>query len=239
MFLTVEAMRQLGRDVLAGLGTGDGAEVAYFPPFTMLADTARLFAGTPIALGGQSLHWADEGAFTGEVSARMLLDVGCRWVLIGHSERRQHFGETDATVARRIGAALRHGLQPMVCIGETLAERESGATDAVLARQLDGALAGLSDDDAARLTLAYEPVWAIGTGQVATPEQAEAAHRTIREHLEARRTGLGEGTRILYGGSVKPDNAAGLLTRPGIDGALVGGACLSPASFLSIIRAAG
>jgi len=239
MFLTVEAMRQLGKDVLAGLGKGEGAEVAYFPPFTMLADSARLFAGTPVALGAQNLFWENEGAFTGEISARMLLDVGCRWVLIGHSERRQHFGETDATVSKRIGAALRHGLEPLVCIGETLAERESGTTERVLARQLDGALAGLSDDDCNRLTLAYEPVWAIGTGKVASPEQAEEAHRAIRDHLETRLTGLGEGTRILYGGSVKPDNAAGLLGRPGIDGALVGGACLSPGSFLEIIRAAG
>ncbi|HEX7880910.1 MAG TPA: triose-phosphate isomerase [Candidatus Eisenbacteria bacterium] len=239
MFLTTPAMRQLGADVLAGLGKGEVAEVAYFPPFTMLADAGRLFAGTPIGLGAQNVYWENEGAFTGEVSARMLLDVGCRWVLIGHSERRQHFGETDATVSKRIGAALRHELKPLVCIGETLAERESGATERVLARQLEGALAGLSDDDCLRLTLAYEPVWAIGTGKVATPEQAEEAHRAIRGNLESRRAGLGEATRILYGGSVKPDNAAGLLSRPGIDGALVGGACLSPASFLEIIRSAG
>jgi len=239
MFLTVTAVGQLVRDVQAGLSGKEAAEIAYFPPFTMLADTSRLLAGGPIALGGQDLFWEDEGAFTGQVSARMLLDVGCQFVLVGHSERRQYFGETDETVRKKIVAAIRHGLRPLVCIGETRVEREAGQTDQVLARQLDGAMAGLSEGDLRKLTLAYEPVWAIGTGLTATPEQAEEAHRFIRGWMEAREEGLGEATRILYGGSVKADNAAGLFSRPGIDGALVGGACLSPAAFLGIIHAAG
>ncbi|TPW17731.1 MAG: triosephosphate isomerase (TIM) [bacterium] len=239
MFLTVTAVGQLVREVQAGLNRRESADVAYFPPFTMLADTGRLLAGGPIALGGQDLFWEDEGAFTGQVSARMLRDVGCRHVLIGHSERRQYFGETDESVRRKIVAALRHDLEPIVCIGETRTERESGSTGEVLARQLDGATDGLDEASLFRLIIAYEPVWAIGTGLTATPEQAQEAHHLIRERLAARAPGLGEAVRILYGGSVKSDNASGLFAREGIDGALVGGACLSPASFLGIIHAAG
>lgn len=239
MFLTVTAIGQLVRDVQARLSGREAAEIAYFPPFTMLADTGRLLAGGAIALGGQDLFWEDEGAFTGQISARMLLDVGCQFVLIGHSERRQYFGETDETVRMKIVAALRHGLRPILCIGETRAEREAEKTHEVLVRQLDGAMAGLDDVELPKLILAYEPVWAIGTGLTATPEQAEEAHRFIRARCELRQPGLGEVMRILYGGSVKADNAAGLFARPGIDGALVGGACLSPAAFLDIIRAAG
>jgi triosephosphate isomerase len=240
MFLTAPAVLELLRGVRSGLGGGEAAEVAYFPPFTALADAGRLLAGSPIALGGQNLHWEAEGAFTGEVSARMLLDVGCRWALVGHSERRQFFGETDATVRRKIDAALEHGLSPMVCVGETLAERESGATEDVLARQVAVALEGLSDDQLARMAVAYEPVWAIGTGKTATPELAQAAHEFLRREIGARTsTAAAARLRLLYGGSVKPDNAAGLLGQPDIDGALVGGACLAPASFLGIIRAAG
>ncbi|MDZ4804335.1 MAG: triose-phosphate isomerase [Candidatus Eisenbacteria bacterium] len=239
MFLTVTAVGQLVREVQVGLNGRETAEVAYFPPFTMLADTGRLLAGGPIALGAQDVFWEDEGAFTGQISARMLLDVGCHFALIGHSERRQYFGETDETVRRKIVAALRHGLLPIVCVGETLVEREAGKAVEVLARQLDGATVDLDQVSLSQLTIAYEPVWAIGTSLTATPEQAEEAHHAIRERLDARQPGLGLATRILYGGSVKADNAAGLFARPGIDGALVGGACLSPASFLAIIRAAG
>lgn len=240
MFLTVEAALELFRAVRAGLGGREAAEVAYFPPFTALADAARLLSGSPIALGGQDLFWEAEGAYTGEVSARMLLDVGCQWALVGHSERRQYFGETDATVRRKVEAALAHGLFPMVCVGETLEERETGATESVLGRQVAAALEGLSEAQLDRMAVAYEPVWAIGTGKTATPDLAQAAHAYLRREIAARTSAAAAARlRILYGGSVKPDNAAGLLGQPDIDGALVGGACLAPASFLTIIRAAG
>jgi triosephosphate isomerase len=240
MFLTAPAVLELLRGVRAGLTGHEAADVAYFPPFTALADAARLLAAGPIALGGQNLHWEAEGAYTGEISSRMLLDVGCRWALVGHSERRQYFGDTDATVRRKVEAALAHGLSPMICVGETLAEREAGATEAVLGRQVAAALEGLADDQVDRLAVAYEPVWAIGTGKTATPDMAQTAHEFLRREIGARTSpGAAGRLRILYGGSVKPDNAEGLLGQPDIDGALVGGACLAPASFLAIIRAAG
>lgn len=243
MFLSVEACRELLRGVWAGLSPDNRAEVCYFPPFPLIPASAELLRPTaapaaPIELGGQNMHWEAEGAFTGEVSPRHLLDVGCRHVLIGHSERRTLFGETDDTVNRKLKSALAHGLRPMVCVGETLSEREGGQTEEVLRRQVEAAFAGIPPGDLDPVTFAYEPVWAIGTGRTATPEMAQAAHAFIRQVAEARvGTTPAQALRILYGGSVKPDNAVGLLGQPDIDGALVGGACLTPPSFLAIIRA--
>jgi triosephosphate isomerase len=240
MFLTIEAALELFREVWAGLSGNEAARVLYFPPFTCLADGARLLAQSPIRVGGQNMHWEGEGAFTGEISPRMLRDAGATHVLIGHSERRTLFGETDETVRKKVESALVHGLQPIVCIGETLEERESGRMEAVLERQVREGLRGLDRSTLTReVTIAYEPVWAIGTGRNATPEQAQEAHRFIRGQLSGIAGEGAESMRILYGGSVKADNASSLLLGPDVDGALVGGACLKPESFLSIIRAAG
>jgi len=215
-----------------------GADVVYCPPFPFLPDAARILSGTRVALGAQNMHWEESGAYTGEVSPRHLEEVGCRYVILGHSERRTLFGETDAGVRRKAAAALGLGLIPIVCVGETEEERTSGATEVVLARQVAGSLGGVDLPDPARLVVAYEPVWAIGTGKVATPGEAQASHGTLRGEL--RKIFGAEAAphvRILYGGSVKPSNAADLLREPDIDGALVGGACLEAVSFLGIVRA--
>ncbi len=214
-------------------------EVVVCPPYTALAAVAEALRGSVIALGAQDLFWEPKGAFTGEVSGPMLRDVGCRYVIVGHSERRTHFGETDEVVRRKLVAALAHGLIPLVCIGETLAQRESGQTLEVLHRQLAGALSGVPPDACERIVLAYEPVWAIGTGRHATPEQVEDAHRSIRGWLK-QMVGAqpGEMARIQYGGSVTAENAAGLLRQPNVDGALVGGASLTAESFSVIVKAA-
>jgi len=219
----------------------DGVEVVVCPPFTALAHVGRLLDrdGSTIALGAQDLFWEPRGAFTGEVSPLMLRDVGCRYVIIGHSERRQHFGETDASVHRKLGAALAHGLTPIVCIGETLAERQEGKTFDVLKRQLTGAFVDCEPWDCGQLIIAYEPVWAIGTGKNATPEQAQEAHRFIREWFGGRcGSKVSEEIRIQYGGSVTADNAASLLQQPDLDGALVGGASLKADGFSAIVKAA-
>jgi triosephosphate isomerase len=199
------------------------ADVVVCPPYVSLAESVQALAGTEIGVFAQSCHWAADGAFTGEVSAPMLQELGVYGTLVGHSERRQLFGETDETVGRRVRAALEAGLHVIACVGETEAEREAGETDEVLRRQL----AVLEPDES--LVIAYEPVWAIGTGKTATPEIAEAAHETIKSVIDAP---------VLYGGSVKPDNAAELLAQPAIDGALVGGASLDVESFAAICRAA-
>jgi triosephosphate isomerase (TIM) len=216
---------------------GSEAEVLVCPPFTALLAVAEVLRGGPVFLGGQNMHAEDEGAFTGEVSPRMLRDVGCTHVILGHSERRQLFGETDEGVARKGQAAFRHGLTPILCVGETLAERDANRTMEVVERQTERALRALSPDQVATAVLAYEPVWAIGTGRNATPEQAQEVHLFIRRlvsrsHGEAPAGAL----RILYGGSVKPDNAAALMAQADVDGALVGGASLVAASFLKIVR---
>ena len=217
----------------------EGAEVVLCPPFTALASVGELLGGSSIALGAQDVFWEPQGAFTGEVSPVMLRDVGCRYVIIGHSERRIHFGETDAIVHRKLTAALAHGLTPIVCIGETLAEREQGKTFDVLTRQLSAALADCEAQDGSRIVLAYEPVWAIGTGTNATPQQAQEAHAFIRQRV-AKRCGdrTGEAARIQYGGSVNAANAASLLQQPDVDGALVGGASLTAEAFSAIVKAA-
>lgn len=204
-------------------------DVVICPPFVNIPAAVAAVKGTKIQIGGQNLYWKNEGAFTGEISGPMLKGAGAEWVIIGHSERRQFFGETDETVLSRTKAAIATGLKPIVCVGERLEERESGQTDAVLRAQFEGGIAPLSPEEFAKIVIAYEPVWAIGTGKVATPEIAQAAHAFLRKLLPAD-------VRILYGGSVKADNAAGLMAQPDIDGALVGGASLDPKSFAAIVN---
>ena len=212
-------------------------DVIVAPPFTALAAAVEVARGTAIGVAAQNLHWEREGAFTGEVSARMLVEAGCRGVIIGHSERRQFFGETDETVHRKTRAALEAGLTPIVCVGELLSEREANITVKVLTRQFEGGVAALTPAEFSRILIAYEPVWAIGTGRTATPEIAAESHGHLRE-LVADRFGPEQAIalRILYGGSVKPDNIKGLMAQAEIDGALVGGASLDPKSFAAIVN---
>jgi triosephosphate isomerase len=212
-------------------------DIVIAPPFTSLAAAAAAASGTNIGVAAQDLHWEKEGAFTGEVSAAMLVEAGCRYVIIGHSERRQYFGETDATVNKKVKAALAAGLTPIVCVGELLGERESGSTEKVLETQFTGGFAALTEADFSRIIVAYEPVWAIGTGRTATPELAAEAHRFLRQLAAARFSPeRAAALRILYGGSVKPDNIKGLMAQVEIDGALVGGASLNADSFASIVN---
>ena len=214
-----------------------GVELVVAPPFTALAAVAEVLDGTAIEVAGQNFHPKPEGAFTGEVSAPMLLETGCRWVIIGHSERRQFFGETDASVSEKVKVAMSQGLRPIACIGETLEERERGQTLEVCFRQLDAFAEHLGQQPGFGV-IAYEPVWAIGTGKVAGPDQAQEVHAALRARLKERFGDLAGVTRILYGGSVKPDNAAALLACPDVNGALVGGASLDAASFAQIAAAA-
>lgn len=213
-------------------------DIAICPPFINIPAAVEAVAGSRVTIGGQNCYWINrEGAFTGEVNAPMLKAAGCTWVILGHSERRQFFGETDATVLQRTVAALDAGLKPIVCVGELLAEREAGQTNDVLKTQFTGGLSALTPEQFAEVVIAYEPVWAIGTGKVATPEIAEDAHRFIRELVEAKFGAEAAGrVRILYGGSVKPDNVAGLMAQPDIDGALVGGASLKPEDFAGVVK---
>jgi triosephosphate isomerase len=211
-------------------------EVVVCPPFVALHAVVNAARGSGIEVGAQDVFWLKEGAYTGEVSAPMLLSVGCQWVIIGHSERRQYFGETDETVLKKTIAALDSGLKPIVCVGERLDEREAGQTEAVLATQFAGGLAGLTAEQFGRVVIAYEPVWAIGTGRTATPEIASAAHRFLRQQIaNTFGTDCADACRILYGGSVKPDNIRELMAQDDIDGALVGGASLDAKSFASIV----
>ncbi|MGD9645726.1 MAG: triose-phosphate isomerase [Pirellulales bacterium] len=243
MNLDRAAASALAIDVVAGCAGRAGVDVVLCPPFVYLPAVAEALAGSAIGLGAQDLYHEASGAFTGEVSAAMLLDVGCQWVIIGHSERRQLFGETDASVLAKVRAALAaehngHKLTPIVCVGETLAEREAGQTQEVIQRQFAGSLGELSDEEIARVVLAYEPVWAIGTGRVATPEQAEEVHADLRKQVADRYNASIAGEMcVLYGGSVKPDNARQLFAQTNVDGALVGGASLKAADFLGIIAA--
>ena len=212
-------------------------EIVVAPPFSVLETAARLLADTPIRLAAQNLHWEPHGAFTGEVSGPMLKEAGCTYVILGHSERRQYFAETDESVARKVRAARRDGLLPIVCVGESLEERESGATLAVIDRQIRAAL---QDSDPAALTglvIAYEPIWAIGTGRSASPDQAQEVHATIRATLSSLTSpATADTTRLLYGGSVKPDTIDDLMAQPDIDGALVGGASLQADSFARVVN---
>jgi triosephosphate isomerase len=239
MFKGPQEARQLAKSLKIKLTDVRRTEVVVCPPFVSISAVQEILRDSRIAVGAQNVHLERSGAYTGEVSAPMLKDAGCLWVIIGHSERRQYYGETDDTVNRKIRLAVADGLSPIVCIGETLSEREGGQTEQVINRQFSMCFNDLSEDVFGRVVIAYEPVWAIGTGRNATPEQADAVHRQIRA-LAASRYGrdAAELLRIQYGGSVKPENAADLLQRSDIDGALVGGASLDADAFTAIVRAA-
>lgn len=239
MYTMPEESAQLAKAIAAAVSDGPSEpEVLICPPFTSIAAVVAAVAGSPILVGGQNMHWEEQGAFTGEVSGRMLLTAGCSHVILGHSERRQYFFETDLTVNARLKKALEVGLMPVVCVGETLDQRKAGLTEQVVTEQVLGAFAGIEPDGFAKVIVAYEPVWAIGTGQTATPEQAQEVHELIRGKLAEKYSELAQQTRILYGGSVKPENAAELFAQNDIDGGLVGGASLKAESFTKIIAAA-
>jgi triosephosphate isomerase len=228
---------ELVRQLKASLSGVAGVEVAVAPPFTALQAVQKELEGSSIRLAAQNLFWEEKGAYTGEISPLMLKELGCRYVIIGHSERRQFFGETDEAVNKRMRAALHQGLNPILCIGETLKEREEERAFAVIGNQLQGGLRGITEEEMERVVIAYEPVWAIGTGKTATPEQAEEVHQFIRRSLrDLYPGGIAEGIRIQYGGSVTPDNVKGLMSQKDIDGALVGGASLRPDTFSKIVR---
>ena len=216
-----------------------GVDLAVCPPSCYLDAVGKAIAGSKVALGAQNMYHEKDGAYTGELSAAMLLDLGCKYVILGHSERRHILGETDAAINKKVHAALAAGLLPIVCLGELLSEREAGKTLAVIQTQFDGSLAGISAEQMTKIVIAYEPVWAIGTGKVATPQQAEEVHLALRKIIEGRyNKSLADSVRLQYGGSVKPDNAAELLKQPDIDGALVGGASLKVDQFLGIVAGA-
>jgi triosephosphate isomerase len=238
MHTTASTARQLAADVVKGVGGDDRVGVALCPPFPFLPVVADVLRGSPVLLGAQDCYCEKEGAFTGEVSPWMLADVGCHFVIVGHSERRHKLGEGDELINRKVRAALDAGLITVLCVGETLAEREAKRVESVLLFQFDAGLSGLTPEHMKRVILAYEPVWAIGTGKNATPEQAQEVHELLRKRAtllfgEDR----GRELPMLYGGSIKPDNARSLLTQPDIDGGLVGGASLKAADFLAIVKA--
>ena len=224
-------------EIVAGLAAS-GAASAVCVPAPYLAQCQAQLAGSALAWGAQDVSAHAGGAYTGEISTAMLQDFGCSYVVIGHSERRAYHGESDAQVAAKTVAALAAGITPIVCIGETLAQREAGQTDAVVAQQLGAVLAAIADDDVAKLVLAYEPVWAIGTGKTATPQMAQDVHQVLRSQLAAKNAVAAAGVQILYGGSMKPENAKELMAMPDIDGGLIGGAALKAADFLAIIHVA-
>jgi len=236
MYKGGQAGVELAKAVAAAAGV-DGVDVVVAPPATVLAAVAQAVKGSKVEVAAQNLYPKDEGAFTGEISAPMILEAGAKWVILGHSERRQYFGETDASVKDKTAAAQAAGLRPIICVGETLAEREAGKTLEVVFRQVDAVMDEMLKNPG-YCVVAYEPVWAIGTGKVATDAQAQEVHAAIRGRLAARSAQLAQVTRVLYGGSVKPDNAKGLLSCADIDGALVGGAALKGDSFGAIIAAA-
>jgi len=239
MNTTRETGRQLTAGIVKGLGSEQHVTVILCPPFPYLISVGEVLAGSTVALGAQNCYDQPKGAFTGEVSPAMLLDVGCRYVIVGHSERRHVLGETDAMVNRKLRAALSAGLEAILCVGETLTERQEGRAEEVFYRQVATALAALDAHALSHLTLAYEPVWAIGTGHTATPAQAQHAHNRIREYI-GKQFGekIASGLPILYGGSVKAENARELFSQPDVDGGLIGGASLEVESFLGIVRAA-
>ena len=236
MHKTLTEARELAREIVQGVGRQTRVEVVLAPPYTALAAVAAELAGSKVLLAAQDTFWETKGAYTGAIAPGMLADIGCSYVIVGHSERRQHFGDTDEAVNRKVKAVLAAGMRPIMCVGETLAEREAGRTFAVVENQVLKSLADFPVSERERLVVAYEPVWAIGTGKTATPQQAQEVHHLIRDQLSKV---LGTtAIRILYGGSVTPDNAATLLAEPDINGALVGGASLKAASFLGIIAGA-
>jgi triosephosphate isomerase len=236
LYGSVAESLSLASAVRNGVGALRDVDAAVTPSFTALQAVAKRLEDGPVAVAAQDCFWEDKGAFTGEVSAAQLADVGCKYVIVGHSERRQLFGELDAAVSLKARAALRAGLSPIVCVGETLAERDAGETLGRVQAQLDAALVDLSDADLERIVIAYEPVWAIGTGRNATPAQAQEVHRFIRTRVAGRAPGFAPRLRILYGGSVKPDNIRALMAEEDVDGGLVGGASLSAESFIRIIQ---
>ncbi|OGP93124.1 MAG: triose-phosphate isomerase [Deltaproteobacteria bacterium RBG_16_48_10] len=234
---TVGEAVELIRQLKVSISGVEGIEVAVAPPFTALYAVHKELEDSSIGLAAQNLYWEEKGAYTGEISPLMLKELGCQYVIIGHSERRQYFGETNGTANKRIAAALNHGLNPIFCIGETLREREEGDTFTVIGGQLEGGLKGIGEKEIEEIVIAYEPVWAIGTGKTATPQQAEEVHRFIRQRLEKLYTRkIAEEIRIQYGGSVTPENVKGLMSQENIDGALVGGASLKSETFSKIVR---
>jgi len=237
MNMTATQARDLASKLIPLVANVKDRDIVLGPPFTSIAAVAETIRGTNIGLAAQNLHWEDKGAFTGEISADMLLDSGCKYVIIGHSERRQYFGETDETVNKKVKQALKKVLLPILCVGETLAEREAGKLNEIIGRQVTGGLKDISTDDMKKVVIAYEPVWAIGTGKTASPEQANEVHALIRQKVRSLYSAdIAEGLRIQYGGSVTPENVSQLMAMPDIDGALVGGASLKPESFAALIN---
>jgi len=240
LFKTLAETREFFSAIAPALRGVDHCDIVVAPPFTALQSAVEAARGTEVRIAAQDVYWEPEGAFTGEISAPMLADIGCRYAIVGHSERRQFFGETDQTVSRKIPAVLRSGLQAILCVGETLTERESGDAENTVSQQLRGGMAQLTGSDLSHIIVAYEPVWAIGTGRTATPEIAGHMHAAIRSVIAGDwGAGSAEDLRILYGGSVKPANIGELMAAPDIDGALVGGASLDAKSFAEIVRYAG
>ncbi|MCX5706553.1 MAG: triose-phosphate isomerase [Candidatus Omnitrophica bacterium] len=239
MYKTIKDGQELAVALSRELYKIENVDIVVCPAYTLLAYLADALETSNIAVGAQDLYWADEGAYTGEVSGKMLKDAGCSFVIIGHSERRQFFGETNESVNKKIKAALGYDLTPIVCVGESLKEREAGQTFDVLKDHVQNGLADISEEEVTRLVIAYEPVWAIGTGKVATPEQAQEAHKYIRDLLvKLYNKDVASGIRIQYGGSVKPENIVELMKQPDLDGALVGGASLKVESFSEIVKKA-
>lgn len=236
---TVSEAEHLVAAIKRDLDSEAKVDVVLCPPFTAISAVSQAVSGTQIAVGGQNMHFEASGAYTGEISAEMLREQYCRYVILGHSERRQYFGETDESVNKKAVAALAAGLKPIVCVGETLEEREADKIEDVIRTQINGSLAGLSDADLRTVVVAYEPVWAIGTGKTASPEQAQEVHAFIRKLLaELSGQSTADAVRIQYGGSMKPGNAAELMSKPDIDGGLIGGAALDATSFIGIVKAA-
>ncbi len=235
---SLAGVRELLAGIKAGVDEVETAEVAVCPPFVYIPEAQAQLAGTAVAWGGQDLSVHESGAYTGEVAGSMLRDFDCKYVIIGHSERRTYHNESDELVAQKFTAAHKAGLVPIFCIGETLEERESGITEEVVARQVDAVIDHCGVETLGEGVIAYEPVWAIGTGKTATPEQAQEVHAFIRGRVAAKSPQVAEGLRILYGGSMKPGNAAELLAKPDIDGGLIGGASLDAGDFLAICKAA-
>lgn len=239
MNTTADEACKLAREIVEIMGTVTDVDIAICPPYTNLSEVSKIIKGSTVKLGAQDVHWEASGAYTGKVSCAMLSNVGVTYVIIGHSEQRQYFGETDEKVNKKVKATLAAGLLPIICVGETLDERKSGQMNAVIERQTKGAFAGLSKEDALKCTIAYEPVWAIGTGETATPKQANDAHIFIRNIIRGMFDEATAGNlRIQYGGSMKPDNARELLAQSDVDGGLIGGAALKAASFMGIVKPA-
>jgi triosephosphate isomerase len=237
MNTTLEEANALAKSLVESMGSVTDVDIAVCPPFTNLLSVAEIIKGSSIKLGAQDVHWEAKGAFTGKVSCAMLKSVGVTYVIIGHSEQRQYFGETDETVNKKTKAVLASGLLPIVCVGETLTERKGGKMDQVIDTQVRGAFAGISAEELEKITIAYEPVWAIGTGETATPQQANEAHIFIRKLLSKLYNEETAGkVRIQYGGSMKPDNAKALLSESDVDGGLIGGAALKATDFSGIVR---